>query len=92
MIDIFELAPSYHAHSSRPCCGTLDLMCPRCTHHRVPIATCTGPHAGSDISGVKRWKISGQLGRWETLTIEPSVNLHGHCQWHGTITNGEVTQ
>jgi hypothetical protein len=92
MIDIFELAPSYYAHSSRPCCGTLDLMCPRCSHHRVPIATCTGPHAGNDSSGVKRWKISGQIGKWETVSLEPSVNLHGHCEWHGIIQNGEVTQ
>ena len=90
MSDLFSLTPSYHAHSSRQCCGTLDIMCPKCKLHRIGIATCTGPHASSEASGIKRWGISGQLGRWETVSLSPSVALEGHCQWHGTITNGEV--
>jgi len=37
--------------------------------------------------GPGRWVPSGELA---TLTLSPSVDL-GHGDWHGHITNGEVT-
>jgi hypothetical protein len=26
----------------------------------------------------------------DTLTLTPSIQVHGHCNWHGFIRNGEI--
>jgi hypothetical protein len=36
-----------------------------------------------------RWEVSGS--GYEDLTTKPSIQLLGGCNWHGFITNGEVT-
>ena len=36
-----------------------------------------------------RWAVSGS--GFEDLTVTPSIQLIGGCNWHGYITKGEVT-
>ena len=36
-----------------------------------------------------RWQVSGT--GIHDLTTKPSIQLEGGCNWHGWITNGEVT-
>lgn len=36
-----------------------------------------------------RWNVSGT--DFSNLTLTPSVQLQGGCNWHGHITNGEIT-
>jgi len=36
-----------------------------------------------------RWNVSGT--GFSDLTLTPSIQLQGGCNWHGFITNGEVT-
>ncbi|HWG97193.1 MAG TPA: DUF6527 family protein [Nitrospira sp.] len=39
--------------------------------------------------GPVRWNVSGDS--YENLTTTPSIQLIGGCNWHGYITNGDVT-
>lgn len=36
-----------------------------------------------------RWTTSGST--FDDLTLQPSILLEGGCNWHGFITNGDVT-
>lgn len=36
-----------------------------------------------------RWNVSGT--DFDNLTTTPSIQIEGGCNWHGYITNGEVT-
>lgn len=40
-------------------------------------------------SGSSYWTRTGDT--FETLSLTPSIQRHGACNWHGFITNGEVT-
>jgi hypothetical protein len=36
-----------------------------------------------------RWSMAGTS--LDDLTLTPSIQLHGCCQWHGFVKNGQVT-
>lgn len=49
------------------------------------------PEQGSHNTEGKptRWNVAGS--GFHDLTLTPSILLQGGCNWHGFITNGEVT-
>lgn len=67
--------------------------CPRCRDHSI--------HVSFDGRGLKDYQGShnkaGKATRWattgadfSTLSMTPSIQLEGGCNWHGYITNGEA--
>jgi hypothetical protein len=43
----------------------------------------------ADDYGLPSWNRTGE--DFETLTLTPSIQRRCRCDWHGFITNGEVT-
>jgi Family of unknown function (DUF6527) len=76
-------------------------LCPLCfaqNHGPVGTHTCETtfegrgalPEQGSHNKEGKptRWNVSGT--NFQNLTLSPSIQLQGGCNWHGFITNGEI--
>lgn len=74
----------------------LRFLCPKCLTHSV---ICWSRSRGTpdDIRpGPGRWAMVGTSLSDLTLNADPpstarSIQLKGGCDWHGFITNGEVT-
>lgn len=68
--------------------------CPKCRSHCVE-ATFAGRGVPDDMGThnkageAVRWNVSGT--GFEDLTTTPSILLQGGCDWHGFVTNGDVT-
>lgn len=71
-------------------------LCPKCVNSSGHMIECTiagrgvedacGSHnkAGQPV----RWSISGT--DFSNLSLQPSVQIQGGCDWHGFVTNGEA--
>ena len=71
-------------------------QCPKCvaaSGHYIDVTFADRgalQHQGSHGKDGKptRWKVSGS--DFTNLTTTPSILIHGGCEWHGYITNGDV--
>lgn len=76
-------------------------LCPKCfAENKGPVGThaCettfhnrgVADHQGSHNKEGKptRWNVGGT--DFTNLTLTPSIQLEGGCNWHGFITNGEI--
>lgn len=83
-----ELHPLHYKRASAgPVCG-VQFDCPVCERwHRI-LVPWLGP---SPFVDGRVWNLIDD--RMESLTVTPSINctMHGACDFHGNITNGQVT-
>lgn len=68
--------------------------CPKCITEIPGSHDVVVPFAGRGVPddaypGMARWEASGHY--YEDLTLGSSIQLIGGCEWHGNITDGEVT-
>lgn len=75
-----------------PKCSQAAGELPGCHYVEVPFAD-RGVIAGQGVKNSKgedvRWSVSGT--GYGDLTTQPSILVEGGCNWHGHLTNGEVT-
>jgi hypothetical protein len=72
-------------------------VCPKCaggSGHRCDVSFAgrgVPDHLGSqtDKGAPSRWSVSGT--GFEDLTLQPSIQLIGGCNWHGYLLNGDAT-
>lgn len=77
-------------------------ICPKCAHEKGTTVGChyievtfadRGVLADQGVTNKKgeyvRWNVSG--AGFDNLTITPSILIEGGCEWHGFITNGEIS-
>lgn len=67
--------------------------CPCClnapANERLRIYVHVDPPLDGGAALAPAWKRSGDT--FESLTLSPSIHLQGAHDWHGFVTNGEVT-
>lgn len=67
--------------------------CPKCGNHSVMVWFRDRGVPVEEVPGPGRWSVSGTI--YADLSLSPSINLenpqHVGCEWHGFVTNGDVT-
>jgi hypothetical protein len=86
----------YHHVDSLSEADLVSFLCPKCFEaNKGPVGTHSvhvyfeGRNVPPSINNGVRWPVSGT--GYGDLTTTPSILLKGGCNWHGYITNGEVT-
>ena len=84
-----ELKPRLAANGS-----ILIFDCPGCRGHKIRVAISPPMGAGVEkpptIDGAPApvWQRSGDS--FENLTLAPSIDVDGCCNWHGYVQNGKA--
>jgi hypothetical protein len=76
---------------------SIRFLCPKCISNEHHMVECTIAGRGVDdncgshnkAGNPVRWSISGK--NFSDLSLSPSIQIQGVCNWHGHVTNGEVT-
>ena len=63
--------------------------CPNCGHHSVLCWFASRPRVPASAEPLPRWSAAGATVA--DLTLQPSIQINGACDWHGWVTSGDAT-